>query len=537
MDLIANFTKTSWTSFNVQVLLVLSLVLIAFLPGKLSKTRKHKLLRLPPGPPTCPIIGNLAGMLMNRPTFKWIHRVMDELQTEIACFRFVGVHVITITSCEIVREAFKDKDEIFADRPETYPSELVSGGFKSVGLSPYGDQWKKMRRVMASEVMSRNTLNMLLHARDVEADNLLAHVHNLYERSNTVNVRNIARTHAYAVTTRMLFGRRPYRGARDGDDGGLGPREREHIEAIFEMMNCIFGFKASDYIPCLRGLGLDGQEKNAREACDIIVEYNDKIVDQRMASRKEKGGKDVIEDWLDILITQNDTEGKPLLTPEEIKAQCREIFIAAMDNQPNNVEWTIAEMLNEPEMLEKAVEELDKVVGRDRLVQESDIPNLNYIKACSRESFRLHPVAPFVFPHATMEDTTLAGYFIPKGSHVLVSRLGLGRNPKIWDEPHVFKPERHLGCNETSQEVSLHEREMRFVSFSTGRRGCVADRLGTYMTVMFLARVLPDFSWNVLPHGGRVALVDSETSLFMSQPLVASVKPRLAPHMYPTFKN
>ncbi|XP_010532335.1 PREDICTED: dihomomethionine N-hydroxylase-like [Tarenaya hassleriana] len=414
MDLITGLTKTSLHCFNVQVL-VLSLLLIVFLAGKLSQTRKNKLCQLPPGPPTWPIIGNLAGMLMNMPTFKWIHRVMGEMHTEIACFRFLGVHVITITSCEIVREALKDKDEAFSHRPETYPSELISGGFKSTGLSPYGDQWKKMRRVMASEVMSMETLNMLLHVRNVEADNLLAHVHNLSVRSNTVNVRDIARTYAYAVTTRMLFGRRPYREVREDDDGGLGPRERQHVEAIFEMMNCVFGFRASDYIPCLRGLGLDGQEKKAREACDISVEYNDKIVDQRMALWKEKGGKDVMEDWLDILITLNNTEGKPLLTPEEIKAQCREIFLAAMDNQPNNVEWTIAEMLNQPETLEKAVGELDKVVGRDRLVEESDIPNLNYIKACARESFRLHPVAPFVFPHATTEDTTLAGYFIPKG--------------------------------------------------------------------------------------------------------------------------
>lgn len=81
----------------------------------------------------------------------------------------------------------------------------------------------------------------------------------------------------------------------------------------------------------------------------------------------------------------------------------------------NVIEWTLAEMLNQREILEKAVEEIDMVVGKNRLVQESDVPNLNYIKACIRETLRLHPTNPFLVPHMSRQDTTLAGYFVPKG--------------------------------------------------------------------------------------------------------------------------
>jgi tyrosine N-monooxygenase len=84
-----------------------------------------------------------------------------------------------------------------------------------------------------------------------------------------------------------------------------------------------------------------------------------------------------------------------------------------MDNPSNAVEWALAEMVNKPEMLKKAVEEIDGVVGRDRLVQESDIPRLSYLKACIREAFRLHPIAPFNMPHVALADTTVAGYHIP----------------------------------------------------------------------------------------------------------------------------
>ena len=136
----------------------------------------------------------------------------------------------------------------------------------------------------------------------------------------------------------------------------------------------------------------------------------------------------------------------------------QEIMLATVDNPSNAVEWALAEMINQPEILEKAIEELDRVVGKERLVQESDFSQLNYIKACAREAFRLHPIAPFNVPHVSISDTTVANYFIPKGSHVLLSRLGLGRNPKAWpDETLKFKPERHL--KEDGSEVVLTEKK------------------------------------------------------------------------------
>lgn len=205
-------------------------------------------------------------------------------------------------------------------------------------------------------------------------------------------------------------------------------------------------------------------------------------------------------------------------------------MIAAMDNPSNAVEWALAEMINQPELLEKAVEELDKVVGRERLVQESDIPQLNYIKACAREAFRLHPIAPFTPPHVAMQDAMVAGYFIPKGSHVILSRMGLGRNPNVWVEPLIFKPERHLTSDRS--EVVLTEQNLRFISFSTGRRGCVAATLGSSMTVMLLARLLQGFTWSPPDAAEVVDLSESVDDLFLAKPLVARAEPRLHAHLY-----
>jgi tyrosine N-monooxygenase len=272
-----------------------------------------------------------------------------------------------------------------------------------------------------------------------------------------------------------------------------------------------------------------------KEANERVTSLHDAIIDERWRRHwKSSGGgeRPEPEDLLDVLIMLNDGEAKPMLSIEEVKAQVMDITMASMDNPSNAVEWALAEMVNNPEMLKKAVDEIDGVVGRERLVQESDIPRLNYVKACIREAFRLHPVAPFNLPHVTLADTTVVGYHVPKGSHVVISRTGLGRNPHVWDDPLLFNPEHHIAAANPGAEVSLVEHDLRFISFSTGRRGCVAAVLGTAMSVTLLGRLLQGFSWSKTAGVAVIDLSESRHNTSMARPLVLRAEPRLPAHLY-----
>ncbi|KAL0367527.1 UNVERIFIED_CONTAM: Phenylalanine N-monooxygenase [Sesamum radiatum] len=90
-------------------------------------------------------------------------------------------------------------------------------------------------------------------------------------------------------------------------------------------------------------------------------------------------------------------------------------MLAAIDNLINGVEWALAEMINQSDIFDKACKKLDQVVGRNRLVDESVLHKLNYVKPCIKDAFKLHPVAPFNVPRVSTEDTIVGGYFIPKG--------------------------------------------------------------------------------------------------------------------------
>ncbi|XP_040378369.1 tyrosine N-monooxygenase-like [Oryza brachyantha] len=491
---------------------------------------------LPPGPVGLPVIGNMHQMLVNKPVFRWVHRLLEEAGGEIVCVRLGPVHVVAVTSPEMAREVLRKNDAVFADRPTTFAAESFSVGYRSVSISPHGEQWRKMRRVLTAEILSPATEHRLRGVREEEADHLVRYVLARCGRdgADAVDVRHVARHFCGNVIRRLAIGRRHFREPPPAD-GGPGRDEVEHVDALFGTLNYLDAFCVSDYFPALVGLDLDGHEKVIKNVMRTLNRLHDPVVEERVEEwrlLRKAGERRDAADFLDVLASLVDAAGRPLLTVEEIKAQTIDIMIATVDNPSNAVEWALAEMMNKPEVMRKAMEELDAVVGRDRLVQERDVRDLNYLKACIREAFRLHPYHPFNPPRVAMADTTIAGYSVPRGSQVILSRVGLGRNPRVWDNPLEFRPERHLSPPPSTEAAALTEPELRFISFSTGRRGCPGVSLGTLITVMLFARLLQGFEWSKPRGVESVALREAAASLVLAQPLLLHAKPRLAARLY-----
>ncbi|KAL4571079.1 hypothetical protein LXL04_017829 [Taraxacum kok-saghyz] len=125
---------------------------------------------LPPGPMSLPFIGCTIQMLLNQPTSMWIHKLMDDLNTQILCIRLgSSTHIITVSSPELAREFFKTQDAIFISRPDFYSTYLVSDGYRATALSPHGEQWRKMRRIIILEMLSSQVHKRFQPKRDEEA--------------------------------------------------------------------------------------------------------------------------------------------------------------------------------------------------------------------------------------------------------------------------------------------------------------------------------------------------------------------------------
>jgi isoleucine N-monooxygenase len=157
-----------------------------------------------PGPKPLPIVGNLPEMLANKPAARWIHKTMEELNTEIARIRLGNVHVIPVTCPSIAREFLRKHDADFASRPISLASEIISNGYMTSILVPYGEQWKKMKKIIVKDLFSPHRHQWLQDKRNEEADNLMFYVYNKCNNGGLVNVR-IATQHYCGNVYRKLF--------------------------------------------------------------------------------------------------------------------------------------------------------------------------------------------------------------------------------------------------------------------------------------------------------------------------------------------
>ena len=213
------------------------------------------------------------------------------------------------------------------------------------------------------------------------------------------------------------------------------------------------------------------------------------------------------------------------------------MIAAATDTSAVTNEWAMAEVIKHPRVLAKVQEELDTCVGPDRLVLESDLVHLNYLRCVVRETFRMHPAGPFLIPHESLRDTKIHGYHIPAKTRIFINTHGLGRNTKIWDNVDEFRPERHWatdGMMNNRVEIS-HGADFKILPFSAGKRKCPGAPLGVTLVLMGLAQLFHSFDW-APPEGMNPRDIDTNEVYGMTMPkahpLMAIARPRLPAHVY-----
>jgi len=215
------------------------------------------------------------------------------------------------------------------------------------------------------------------------------------------------------------------------------------------------------------------------------------------------------------------------------------MIAAATDTSAVTNEWAMAEVIKHPNILQKVQQELDSVVGPNRMVLESDLPHLNYLRCVVRETFRMHPAGPFLIPHESLRATTINGYHIPAKTRVFINTHGLGRNTEIWDNVGEFRPERHWPSNGGRVEIS-HGVDFKILPFSAGKRKCPGAPLGLNLVLMALATLFHCFQWT--PPKGLNPQDIGTTEVYgmtmpKANPLFAVAVPRLPKHLYDSCNN
>ena len=206
------------------------------------------------------------------------------------------------------------------------------------------------------------------------------------------------------------------------------------------------------------------------------------------------------------------------------------MITAGMDTTVITVEWAMAELVRNPRVQEKVQEELDRVIGYERIMSEADFQNLPYLQCVVKESLRLHPPTPLMLPHKATANVKIGGYDIPKGSNVHVNVWAIARDPQIWKNPLEYRPERFA-----EENIDIKGNDFRVLPFGAGRRVCPGAQLGINLVASMLGHLLHHFKWT-LPDGVKPEDVDLSENpgmvTFMHTPLQAIATPRLPSQLY-----
>ncbi|KDP25562.1 hypothetical protein JCGZ_20718 [Jatropha curcas] len=241
------------------------------------------------------------------------------------------------------------------------------------------------------------------------------------------------------------------------------------------------------------------------------------IVGQRIKRRETSSER--YGDFLDILLDQTKECGPDDFDREDVIILLADLFIGGTDTTTTTMEWVMAELLHNPNMMAKAKQELVETIGKEKTIEEKDIIQLPYLQSILKETMRLHTTAPLLLPHKAKMDIEICGYTIPKDTKVLVNAWALARDPKYWDDPTEFLPERFMKLGIDFRGTCFY-----YVPFSSGRRICPGLGLGVRMMSLLLASLIHQFDWK-LPNGMAINDMDMSdqfgTTLQKATPLTA----------------
>ncbi|XP_031491457.1 iridoid oxidase-like [Nymphaea colorata] len=460
--------------------------------------------RLPPGPRGFPVFGNMFQLGSQARSHQGLAKLAAKygplMTLRLGCMR-----TVVVSSSGAAREMFKVNDLSLAGRTvyEAMKVDVAQSNNGSIITAQYGPSWRLLRRLCSREFFTSGQLNAMKTIRNNCMEDMVRFIREESEHGKKdVEVAKFVFFMNFNLLGNLMFSRNL-----------VDPKSKEGNEfyaLAAKIMEVVAEPNLADFLPLLKPFDLQRIRKKmhyyTEKAFEITAGFTRaRIQASKSKEEREKGKKD----FLDVLLNFKDGNGDELssFSSESINALALEMFIAGTDTTTSVVEWALAELLHNPQIMNKLLDELSGVAGPDRGIEEADLESLPYLRAVVKETLRLHPPLPLMVPHRAMESCTMMGYEIPKHTQVLVNTWAIGRDPETWEDPHCFKPERFL-----DSAIEYKGQHFEYLPFGSGRRMCPGMPLAHRLLPLTVAALLLSFDW-VLPEGVDPSTVDMREKL------------------------
>ncbi|XP_057458015.1 dimethylnonatriene synthase-like [Lotus japonicus] len=520
----------SYDQFLVEILaLLIVYILFKYIRSSYGSKKGSSLQNKIPEPHgSLPFIGHLHLLNAQVPYFRTFS-AMAQKYGPIFSLRLGCHNTIVVNTREIAKQFLTTNDKVFASRPDTAAGRYMGYNNAVLGLAPYGNYWREMRKIATLEVLSNHRLEKLKHVRDTEIYSLVKDLSSFSKNMNDsiqVPISELFEHMTFNIIVRMIAGKR-FSGETISQEDSESWRLRRAIRDATYLSGV---FVAADAIPCLGWFDFGGyvgfMKRTAREI-DIIL---DKWMHEHLRKRAEIKNDGCEDDFMDVLISTFQEHDVIWSHKKEtvIKATALILILTGSGSTAITLTWALSLLLNHPRVLKAAQQELDTNIGKDKWVQESDIKDLKYLQAIVKETLRLYPPAPLTGIREATDDCQVAGYQVPKGTRLLINLWKLQRDPQIWSNPDEFQPERFLNAHE---DISFQSQDFGFIPFSFGRRSCPGMNFGLQVLHLTLARLLQGF--DICTKAGVVDMIEGlGVALPKANALEVVLEPRLPLKLY-----
>uniref|UniRef100_A0A0G7ZNZ0 Cytochrome P450 CYP75A14v2 n=3 Tax=Picea TaxID=3328 RepID=A0A0G7ZNZ0_PICGL len=482
----------------------------------LRSSLKLKKRHLPPGPSGWPLVGSLP--LLGAMPHVTLYNMYKKYGPIV--YLKLGTSDMVVASTPAAAKAFlKTLDINFSNRPGNAGATYIAYDSQDMVWAAYGGRWKMERKVCNLHMLGGKALEDWQPVRDAEMGFMLRNILKHSQQGETVNVPDLLNICAANMIGQIILSKRVFE--TEGDEAN------EFKDMVVELMTSAGYFNIGDFIPSLAWMDLQGIQrgmKKLHKRWDALIA---RMIEEHQSTAKQRASR---PDFLDIVMSQRDNcDGQGgRLSDVHIKALLLNLFTAGTDTSSSVIEWTLAELVNNPKLLKRVQQEMDTVIGRERRLKESDLANLPYFVAVCKEGFRKHPSTPLSLPRVSTEACEVNGHYIPKNTRLMVNIWGIGRDPEVWEKPEEFNPERFVGS-----KIDPRGNDFELIPFGAGRRICAGTRMGITMVEYNLGSLIHAFNWDLPPNQDGLNMDEAfGLALQKAVPLVAKASPRLPLHLY-----
>ncbi|KAI7733768.1 hypothetical protein M8C21_015231 [Ambrosia artemisiifolia] len=461
---------------------VVLLLLLFLLPIRrlLSKNRP-----LPPGPPGIPIFGNLH-QLDTSDLSGYLYR-LSKHYGPLMSLRLGNVQTLVVSSAEMSKEIMKTNDLVFCTRPILTGFRKLSYDNKDIVLSPYNEYWREMRKICTFHLFSMKQVNSFRPVREEEVFDMIKRMKTQSSAKEVVDLSEAVMVLTSNIICRVAFGKRPS-AYNDREEG------KRFSQLMLECQEVFGHLYYRDHFPLMGWLDkLNGSIARLENIFKDMDEFYQEVIDEHLNPNQPNKMED---DMVDILLKLKQDYSNDL-TFDHIKAVIMNILLAGTETSASTVVWAMTMLIKNPNSMKKVQQEVRTAVRKKGKVDEDDLYKFDYLRAVIKESLRLYPVVPLLVPRESRERCVLEGYEIPKKTLVYVNAWAIGRDPKCWERPEEFEPERFMGSN-----VDFKGADFELIPFGAGRRGCPGLLMGTTTVELALSNLVYSFDWEV-PEGTK----------------------------------